>query len=299
MAESNSILNGEAVSLRRGVVGTWVGDGSYTDVVNLYGSVNLTANVTTVSAQRYGDGGKLLATYARITGGTMTLEWAGDMTSLGVIFGMDIANYGDAPDLIRALRFYAKGLPYFGFLGASDTEDGTSMAVHFFAPKCQVNADTIQIHSVGGGQEAEFRTISMEVIILPDDNYVEGAENEVQNLALGSPNTGNYTLALGPYETAAIAHDDTASDIEDALEALPVVGAGNVTVVDDTDFIITFTGDLAGQPLPLLIATPDGAFDGTLTVTRVTKGVEGFDMFAALYEVAGGTTPYLPPLFTI
>src|SRR5690606_24620218 len=155
----------------------------------------------------------------RITGGTITLEWAGDMSSLGVMLGIDPATYGSSGDMIRAFRIRNKGLPYFGIVGVADLDSGDVNCEPFFAPKCQINADSIQVFSVGGGDAAEFRNVSIEITVIPDDNYVEGAVNEVQKLVIGgTPDTGSYRLSLGDFQTANIAYNANAGAIEDALE---------------------------------------------------------------------------------
>ncbi len=78
--------------------------------------------------------------------------------------------------------------------------------------------------------------------------------NAVQQVSFDRvPTGGTWSLTHGP-DTAALAWDDLFSDIQTALEALPSIGAGNVTVTGDftAGFTITFIGALASMPVALL-----------------------------------------------
>jgi hypothetical protein len=300
MPEANTILNGEIVSLKRIIVADWVGDGTYGENVPLYGVVSMEASVTTSGASRFGDGGQRLANMRRITGATITVEFAGDMSGLATMFGIETETSGSVGDRIRAMRIYNKGMPYFGLVASADLDSGTPNGEQFFAPKCQIDADTIQVFAASGGEDAEFPTVSFEITCLPDENYVEGFTDEEQNLTLGTPTTGTYTLTIGSHSTAAIAYNADAAAIEAALELLPVIGAGNVTVAAGSPgFDITFTGDLASTRLPLMSGAGAGGFDGTIAITRTARGDEGYALIAARYEVEAGITPALPPLFDV
>lgn len=304
MPEQGSILNGEPISLKQAKLGTWDGDGSYSDVTAAYGSVNLEVSAAMISAQRFGDGGALLASYGRKTSGTGTFEFAtADFTTLAKILGFEIEEYGSTPDKIRAIRMYNTGIPYFGLVAAFDLDSGLQNGVHFFAPKAQVTSDSITFLSGGGGQEAEFRTTSVDVTFLPDDNYAEGGLNEEVLMTLGTPTQGTFTISLGSYTTAPIAYNAAASVIEDAIEALPPVGAGNVsvTVATPSGFDVAFIGELAGQRLPLITGegSTSPAWGGTFTATRTARGTEANNLIFAAYEVEGGYSLMLPPLFPV
>jgi hypothetical protein len=301
MADEQSILAGEPVTLKQTIVGHWDGDGSYSDIVKAYGSTELSLNVTTVSAQRVGDGGQLLATLARITGGTASLTFAGDLTTLGVMLGIDPETLGSDPNQIRAFRLYNRNLPYFGLIASADLDSGDINAVHVFAPKCQVNAESIQIISWGGGAEAEFRTVTVEISVLSDENYIEEAADEVQSLAFtGTATAGTYTITVGNQTTAAIAYNADAAAVELALEALSVVGTGNVVVTGTLPtYTITFAERLAESKLPLLTVEDAALTDATATITRTTAGAEGIALIASVYEVEAGWSPTLPPLYDI
>jgi uncharacterized phage protein gp47/JayE len=101
--------------------------------------------------------------------------------------------------------------------------------------------------SVDGNPAARFRTEEAATLSTP--------YNAIQSLAFaGTPASGSFTLTLGAEETAAIAWDDTAADLETALEALTAVGAGNVDVTGDfaAGFTVEFKGALAATGVDLL-----------------------------------------------
>ena len=76
--------------------------------------------------------------------------------------------------------------------------------------------------------------------------------------------------------TAPLSFDATAAQIQQALENLPNIGSGNVTVSGPAGgpWEIEFIGALAGQPVPRL--APDGSglelLGGRITVTRTEEG---------------------------
>lgn len=82
-------------------------------------------------------------------------------------------------------------------------------------------------------------------------NTVLGVD-EVQRVSFsGVPNTGDFTLTFGADTTSTLQFNDNAATIEAALEALPSIGSGNISVSGDftNDFVFTFQGALAEQPI--------------------------------------------------
>lgn len=304
MADVNTILKGEALSLKRIIVDTWNGDGTYGDPdlstrVPFYGSVSLTVNVDSIQAQRYGDGSVLLASVNKKTGGSGTLEWAGDMTSLAKVLGLDVTTSGITPDRLREMWLTGGSTPYLGFVASSDLDSGVNNGVQIFAPKMQVASDSINILSWTGGQEVAYGTVSMDVVFLVDDNWVSGGDNLIQNISLGTPSEGTYTIRLGNYVTTALAYNANAAAVEAALELLPNVGTGgvNVTTGTPTGMDVEFTGRLAGENMPLFVITGAGGFNGTPVVTRKQNPKASEPPFMGIFEVEGGYALELPPVF--
>lgn len=111
--------------------------------------------------------------------------------------------------------------------------------------------------------------------------------SEVQTLTFGgTPDGGTFKLAFDGYTTAAITwvgNDDAAliAAIDAALEALPNIGTGGVTVADGTltngigTVTITFGGNLAKMVVPLITVADDSltGTDPTVAVVETTPGV--------------------------
>ena len=79
-----------------------------------------------------------------------------------------------------------------------------------------------------------------------------------------------FTLTLDGHTTGPIAVDAAAGTVEDALEVLPNIGAGNVTVSGDPGgpFTVEFVGDLAKTEMSLLVGS-DGGINEKQTVAIV------------------------------
>jgi uncharacterized phage protein gp47/JayE len=127
--------------------------------------------------------------------------------------------------------------------------------------------------SVDGNPESIFET---------DEEYtIEAGINEIQEIIFpDEPVAGAFTLVFGGEATSAIQWDDTAGDIEAALEALSGVSA--VTVIGSfySGFTITFTGADGQQPQSLIslgsnTLSSDGIAVGDIipTIARVQLGV--------------------------
>jgi parallel beta-helix repeat protein len=108
---------------------------------------------------------------------------------------------------------------------------------------------------------------------------------------------GDSGASLQPMSTTApIPFNDTAPNIQLALEALPVVGAGNVLVTANPNgsFSIQFTGALAGQAMTmtangLFLTGPNAA--ATVTVQQAANGV--LDQIYTLTITATGGVYFL------
>jgi flagellar hook-associated protein 2 len=108
------------------------------------------------------------------------------------------------------------------------------------------------------------------------DGYpVSGAVSEVQQIT-HSASTGTFKLSFDGFTTDSIAADASASDIQAALEALPNVAAGDITVTGDSissDGTLTFTfKNTLGDAGSILVDSSD--LSSTLTTTEQTKGVD-------------------------
>lgn len=100
-----------------------------------------------------------------------------------------------------------------------------------------------------------------------DDFYVLGptGRNEAQEIQATKSTGGEYTLSFEGQTTAALPGDASSAEIQAALEALPTVGPGNVSVARSLDAegheelnfpaIVTFIHDLGGRDVPQMTAS--------------------------------------------
>lgn len=101
--------------------------------------------------------------------------------------------------------------------------------------------------------------------------------NEVQTVDVsGSPTGGTYTLSFAEQETSDLAYNASAATVQAALEALPNIGSGNVSVSGSGgSFTVTFEGDLAGENVPTLVGDGSGLTGGTDPSIEVAVTTEG------------------------
>lgn len=111
--------------------------------------------------------------------------------------------------------------------------------------------------------------------------------SEVQTLTFGgTPDGGTFKLGFRGRVTAAISWSSTNNTLRDnvdaALEALAIIGTGNVTTAVDSmtagigTLTVTFAGALAKKAVPLL-TVEDNSLTGTaptLDVEETTPGVD-------------------------
>jgi hypothetical protein len=104
--------------------------------------------------------------------------------------------------------------------------------------------------------------------------------NEAQTVTVsGDPTGGSFTLTFNGQTTAAIAYNATAAAVQAALEALPNVGTGGVTVtggpLPGAAVTVTFTGELAGSAVPQMTSTAalTGGTDPAVAHATTVPGV--------------------------
>ena len=100
--------------------------------------------------------------------------------------------------------------------------------------------------------------------------------NETQRFdILGSPGSGTFTLTYTGETTTDLPYHPAAGEVQTALEALTSIGAGNIDVTKDGNwgYVLTFTGTLANQQLPEIIADDSQLAGGaTIQVTTIQDG---------------------------
>jgi autotransporter-associated beta strand protein len=126
--------------------------------------------------------------------------------------------------------------------------------------------------------------------------------SEVQLLTING-SSGSFTLSflgqttgLLPFNVPANGGVGPTASIQNALQALSTIGAGNVTVVSagtgNNAFLITFTGTLANANQPLLVVGSNTALVGTPVVTVQDGSSVGTAIAGDL--TIGGTVPGTP-----
>lgn len=125
-------------------------------------------------------------------------------------------------------------------------------------------------------------------------------DNEVQTLTFDATG-GTYTLAFDGVVSPSLTYANDATDddtILAALEALPGIGSGDVTVVRGTPvgnvtiFTVTFGGALTGTNVPAIAVTESlTGGNGTLVVATSTAGAGSADIDGFVAEPADGSHP--------
>ena len=138
------------------------------------------------------------------------------------------------------------------------------------------SVDTFALEgSVGNGDWAASEAPAMQVTV---QRAGSSGTSQVQTLSYSNaPTAGSFTLSFRGDTTTTLTYDDTAADIQAALEALPSIGEDNVVCAGGalpTSVTVTFAEALANQDLPLLVVAFTGA-PSTLSATETTKGTTG------------------------
>jgi hypothetical protein len=123
-----------------------------------------------------------------------------------------------------------------------------------------------------------------------------GRTSEVQTVTItGGPTGGTFTLTFDGATTAAIAYNASAAAVQSALEALPSINAGDVTVTGTGPYTVTFGGDLAGTDVAAMTASGANLTGGTSPDVTITTATGGGSTGTGGLETAAGflfnTTP--------
>tara|TARA_R110002095_G_scaffold177933_2_gene155264 strand:- start:635 stop:2110 length:1476 start_codon:yes stop_codon:yes gene_type:complete len=110
--------------------------------------------------------------------------------------------------------------------------------------------------------------------------------SEVQRISIaGSPGAGQFSIVKGTGFSQAIAYNQTASELEDILEAVSTIGAGKVSCsggpFPDSFIDVAFTGSLGGTDVELMVknqgaveTTAEGGEAATVEVTTVQSTIQ-------------------------
>ncbi len=135
------------------------------------------------------------------------------------------------------------------------------------------------------GYEGESR---LDAVVLAPGNYAKGqvlgqvagtgtAVDQAYTFAATSPTAGTWRIVYSGVTdeiTASLAYNANAAAVQAALEALPSIGTGNVTVTGGplgSTLTVTFGADLAGKPIVLTAISSVTNVTPTLLVITVTE----------------------------
>jgi hypothetical protein len=117
-------------------------------------------------------------------------------------------------------------------------------------------------------------------IVVPDAGYsgvgpMTPGTSEVQTVTItGGPTGGTFTLTYSGQTTASIAYDASAADVQSALEALPNLAPGDVTVTGTGPYTVTFRAALGDVDQMTADGSElTGGADPDVVVATTTPGV--------------------------
>ncbi len=115
-------------------------------------------------------------------------------------------------------------------------------------------------------------------ITLPTANSYRNSTVAAQTISATGATAGAFTVTFDGATSAIINFNATAANVLAALQALPTIGNGNVSVtggpLNTAPITVSFIGALAGTAVPVLTSTTTTAFaGGTLAIANSQAGV--------------------------
>lgn len=218
------------------------------------------------------------------TGGTFTLTFAGQTTGA-------IAYNASAATVTAALEALSNIAPGDVVTTENATSDWT---IEFAATYAETNVPLM----TGSGSSL---TGGCGVSVTTTQNG--GGVNEVQDVVVDHPSvmtsTGSFKLKFNGSSTISLAGNALTSTVQSALEALPTIGAGNVTVAYyypgtnsvQTTYRVTFVGALGGADQNLMTFDLSAGDTGGISITTITGGTtqNEIQVFTLTGNPTGGT----------
>lgn len=210
------------------------------------------------------------------------------LEALKVINGGTITETGVAPNQKKRYRKRTTDArPYFKVEGQAISDSGGDF--HVILYRCRSTGEVSGEMSDGAfwltgasgaaiGRESDALLYDFIQNESATDIDVTPAVNEVQTVALtGAPTGGVFTLSFESEETVDIAFNAAPAVVEQALEEVETIGAGNVSVTGPAGgpWAVTFISDLGDTDVALMTADDSGLTGGTdpgVTVTETVKG---------------------------
>lgn len=162
------------------------------------------------------------------------------------------------------------------------------------------NGDVVELYAAEQILNGQGVTMQSTGRLVGTASQASSVSNETQTVTLtGNTTGGNFQLSLAGNVTGPIPFNATADDVDAALELLPNIGPGNVTVIRNGTgpaflYTIVFTGGLAGTNQSTLVAVdnlqPAGSLNETQTI-QLGNGPTGGNFTLSLN---GNTTVPIP-----
>lgn len=289
------LSGGPQFGLRQVKLAPWNGDGTYDAAITVPAAQLFGIRFDTTNARLEGDDQRV-DSHSKLVGATITIRNGSlSMSMLQAIMNRNPVLTGTTPTQRKVLWITPSEFGYVG-VGAKVNSTNNRGDAQFFAPKVKL-MEGFELRAEYGNYVIPEFTLDA----VPDDFYNLAGSDEVQVLTItGSPTGGTFTLTFYGRTTTAIAYNAAASAVEDALEALPNIEPGDVTVTGSAGgpYTLTFGGNLANAPLQLIDA--DGSFTGgtapDITPTRSTLGSEDEPAVATILENESASPLFVPPL---
>lgn len=132
------------------------------------------------------------------------------------------------------------------------------------------DAGAHEVNITFGGNQAATDTDAL--VIATNTLKSNAGTNEQQTLTPSLvPDSGNFLLSFGGQNTAFMAYNVSAANIQTALEGLSTIGAGNVSVAGTLSpaglVTVTFQGTLAATDVAMIAAAESNLLNGVNPVT--------------------------------
>src|SRR5262249_33855242 len=144
-----------------------------------------------------------------------------------------------------------------------------------------VGTSATQNPTINGDTVNDFFGVSSEpggIVTVGNSNALGTTGVSEKQTVTFSGTSGTFTLTFNGQTTSALAFNASSSDVQAALQALPTIGSGNVSVsAVGGGYTVTFTGALAGFDQPMLTATGSGGTTADVPQTQTIKvaGAQG------------------------
>lgn len=164
--------------------------------------------------------------------------------------------------LVALIGSYSNTIPEFAEVKAEASYDADG----------NIDGFTLTGPTDGKPFTATVAATNVASILIEETTPGTGSVNEVQTVTLPPSATGGtFTLTYDGQTTSALTYDESAADIETALEALSNIDAVAVTGSDGGPWTVEFQGTLALTDVDLMTATSSltGTDTQTMTLTPV------------------------------